>query len=133
MIGIRITGGTITGGVVIIEDCLIDGNFAGAAHGISDERTGGGKLYISNTTVRNVGSKGITIDPGVGSSAGQRIDATLDTVRAQNNSQFGATFCNSARVMINRSVFSGNTAAGIAVQALLAAGEVNISSMPAER
>ena len=35
--GIRITGGAVIGaGVVIIEDCLIDGNFGGAARGISD-------------------------------------------------------------------------------------------------
>jgi hypothetical protein len=128
VIGIRITGGTIAGGVVIIEDCLIDGNFAGAALGISDERTAGGKLFISNTTTRNTGAKGITIDPGAGTVAGQRIDATLDNVRAQNSSQFGATFGNSARVMINRSVFSGNTGAGIAVQGVLAAVEVNVSN-----
>jgi hypothetical protein len=56
LVGIRITGGSvITAGVVIIEDCLIDGEFAGNASGVFDERTGGGELYISNTTVRNVG------------------------------------------------------------------------------
>jgi hypothetical protein len=54
--GIRITGGAVvTGGAVFIEDCLIDGNFSGAARGISDERTGGGELFVSNTTVRNMG------------------------------------------------------------------------------
>src|SRR5712691_291067 len=63
--GIRITGGaTIAAGVVLIEDCLIDGNFGGNARGISDERTAGGELFISNTTVRNTGSTGITINPG---------------------------------------------------------------------
>ena len=62
--GIRITGGAvIAGGVVIIEDCLIDGNFAGFAAGILDERTGGGELHISNTTVRNTGATGIVIFP----------------------------------------------------------------------
>src|SRR5713101_3588949 len=63
--GIRITGGaTIAAGVVLIEDCLIDGNFAGAApRGISEERIGGGELYVSNTTVRNVGQAGIAIAP----------------------------------------------------------------------
>jgi hypothetical protein len=127
IIGIRITGGaTIAAGVVIIEDCLIDGNFAGSAHGISDERRGGGELFISNTTVRNVGSKGITIDPGAGTVAGQRIDVTLDNVRAQN-SGFGMTFGNNTRVMINRSVFSGNTI-GIAASTGLAAAEGNISN-----
>jgi hypothetical protein len=127
VIGVRITGGAvIAAGVVIIEDCLIDGNFAGSAHGISDERRGGGELYVSNTTVRNVGSKGITIDPGAGTVAGQRIDVTLDNVRAQN-SGFGMTFGNNTRVMINRSVFSGNNI-GIASSTGLAAAEGNISN-----
>jgi hypothetical protein len=48
LIGIRIIGGsTIVGGAVFIEDCLIDGNFGGAARGISEERTAGGKLFVS--------------------------------------------------------------------------------------
>jgi hypothetical protein len=29
---------------MIIEDCLIDGDFSGAARGVSEERTGGGEL-----------------------------------------------------------------------------------------
>lgn len=128
VIGIRVTGGaTIAAGVVVIEDCLIDGNFAGSARGISDERTGGGELYISNTTVRNTGSIGITINPSSGAAAGQRIEATLDNVRVENG-QLGATFGNNVRVMINRSVFSGNSLAGIAVGANFGSVEVNISN-----
>ena len=73
--GIRITGGAvIAAGTVLVEDCLIDGNFAGSARGISDERTGGGELYVSNTTVRNTGTFGIAISPAV---AGQRITSEL--------------------------------------------------------
>ncbi len=128
VIGIRIIGGaTIAAGVVVIEDCLIDGNFAGSARGISDERIGGGELYISDTTVRNTGSIGITINPSSGAVAGQRIDATLDNVRVQNG-QLGATFGNNVRAMINRSVFSGNSVAGIAVGANFGSVEVNISN-----
>src|SRR5262245_15238328 len=109
LIGIRITGGSvIAAGVVIIEDCLIDGNFGGAAFGISDERTAGGELYISHTTVRNTGENGIIINPGAGTVAGQRIDATFDNVRIQNAS-FGVGIGSNARVVINRSMFSGNT------------------------
>jgi hypothetical protein len=126
LVGIRITGGaTIAAGVVIIEDCLLDGNFGGSARGISDERVAGGKLLVSDTTIRNMGSKGLTIDPGAG-TAGQRIDATLDNVRMES-SGFGSTFGNNVRVMINRSVMSGN-GIGIAVQTTLAASEANISN-----
>jgi hypothetical protein len=51
---------------------------------------------------------------------------TLDNVRAQN-SGFGMTFGNNTRVMINRSVFSGNNI-GIASSTGLAAAEGNISN-----
>jgi Right handed beta helix region len=123
LIGIRITGGaTITAGVVIIEDCLIEGNFGGAGpRGISDERIGGGELYISNTTVRNVGQTGIVINPASGSI---RLNAALDNVRVYNAS-FGVAVAGSNRVMINRSIFSGHTGAGIIA---VTTAEVNLSN-----
>jgi hypothetical protein len=124
--GIRITGGSvIPAGVVIIEDCTIDGNFAGAARGISDERVTGGELYISNTTVRNTGTFGIAISSGV---AGQRIDATFDNVRVQNTANIGIFVGNNGRVLLNRVVVTGNTQIGIGVNGQLAAAEVNISN-----
>jgi hypothetical protein len=124
--GIRITGGAvIAAGVVIIEDCTIDGNFAGAARRISDERTAGGELYVSNTTVRNTGQNGIAITPAV---AGQRIDAAFDNVRVQNTNNIGILIGNNGRVIINRSVISGNFQIGIGVSALVAPGELNISN-----
>jgi hypothetical protein len=128
LIGIRITGGSvIAAGVVIIEDCLIDGNFGGAAFGISDERTAGGELYVSSTTVRNTGQNGIIVFPGAGSVAGQRIDATFDNVRVQNAS-FGVGIGSNARVVISRSVFSGNTNAGIVASGALAATELHVTT-----
>jgi hypothetical protein len=126
--GIRITGGSvIAAGVVIIEDCLIDGDFGGAASGINDERTAGGEIYISNTTVRNTGTIGITINPGLGSAAGQVIAAALDNVRVQN-SNTGIGIGSNGRVIINRAVVSGNSGAGIAAIGAFAAAEVNISN-----
>ena len=128
IIGVRITGGAvIAAGVVIIEDCLIDGNFAGAARGISDERTGGGELYVSNTTIRNTGGNGILINPGNGAVAGQRIDSTFDNIRI-TNSVLGLGIASNGRAVINRSVFSGNTNAGIVANGALAATEVNVTN-----
>jgi hypothetical protein len=124
--GIRITGGSvIAAGVVIIEDCLIDGVFAGSATGISDERTAGGELYISNTTVRNAGSLGIAINPP---AAGQRIDAAFDNVHVQNTNNHGIFIGNNGRAVINRSVISGNSSGGIVVSGLAAAAEANVSN-----
>jgi hypothetical protein len=127
LIGIRITGTTgSANSEVFIEQCLIDGDFGGTAIGISDERSGGGELYISDTTVRNASSVGIHIDPLAGTATGARIDASLDNVRAQN-SIFGISVSSAARVMISRSVFSGNTTAGIEANGPFAASEVNVS------
>ena len=124
--GIRITGGTvIAGGTVIVEDCLIDGAFAGTATGISDERTGGGELYVSNTTVRNTGGTGISISPP---AAGLRLDVTMDNVRVTNTNNIGILVGNNGRVMLNRSVISGNFQIGIGVSAIQAAAELNISN-----
>jgi hypothetical protein len=124
--GIRITGGTvIAAGVVIIEDCLIDGNFAGAARGIADERVGGGELYVSNTTIRNTGSIGIFVAPPTG--AGARLEVALDNMRVQN-SFIGIAMGSNVRALINRVVVSGNSLIGIAVGSPQAAVEANISN-----
>jgi hypothetical protein len=107
--GIRITGAASAGSAVFIEDTVIDGFFGAPGRGISDERSGGGELSISNTTVRNTGATGIVLVPASGAT---RLDATLDNVRVQNGN-FGIAVSGGARVIINRSVFSGNTQGGI--------------------
>jgi hypothetical protein len=109
LIGINITGVTnAENSAVFIEDCLIDGMFAGPMRGISDTRNFG-ELSISNTTVRNIGGTAIVIAPGDG---GRRIEATLDNVRVQN-ANLGIGIGKPARVLINRSLLSGNTTGGI--------------------
>ncbi|MBI4920517.1 MAG: right-handed parallel beta-helix repeat-containing protein [Devosia nanyangense] len=119
LIGIRILGAAgSAGSEVFIEDVLIDGNFGGTARGISDERTGGGELSISDTTVRNTGATGIAI------TGGARVDVAIDNVRVQN-SNFGVAVGNGAKVMINRSVFSGNTLGGIEADP---GGEINVDN-----
>lgn len=119
LIGIRIVGAAgSAGSEVFIEDVLIDGNFGGTARGISDERTGGGELSISDTTVRNTGATGIAI------TGGTRIDATIDNVRVQN-SNFGVAIGSGVKLMINRSVFSGNTLGGIESDP---GGEINVDN-----
>lgn len=125
--GIRITGTTgSANSKVFIEQSLIDGNFGGAStKGISDERTGGGELYISDTTVRNAGTFGIAVNPLNGTAAGARIDVSIDNVRSQN-SVAGFVAGSAVRAMVSRSVFSGNSGAGIEVSGPFATSEVNV-------
>jgi hypothetical protein len=77
--------------------------------------------------VRNTGQIGILINPAGGGVAGQRIDAAFDNVRVQN-SGFGIIIGNNARAMVNRSVFTGNSQAGIFGIGAFAAMEANISN-----
>ncbi|HHT0594676.1 TPA: hypothetical protein ACTXXA_003185 [Legionella anisa] len=62
LVGVNITTSSSANTKVFIEDCLIDGNFAGNARGIFDQRTGtNAQLSISNTTIRNMGSSGVSV------------------------------------------------------------------------
>jgi hypothetical protein len=110
--GVRITGGSvITGGVVVLEEMLIDGNFGGtSAHGVRDERTAGGELYVLNTTIRNNGGIGIVVAPAAGNSL---VHATIRNVRSLNNTNAGGFFSASSTAVLTDSEFSGNGNLGI--------------------
>lgn len=112
--GVRILGGTVTGGVVSIEESVIDGNFGGGARGITDERTGAGELYVTNTIIRNNGNTGIVVAPVSGTSA---VHASITGVESNNNGNNGIFVGNGAQATILDSVFSGNTNNGIDVEA----------------
>ena len=105
--GVRIIGANTATSTIFIENCRIDGNFGGSARGISDERTGGGELFVSDTGVRDTGGIGIAVTDTTGVN-----NVTLDNVRVQN-SNFGVAVGNNVKMMINRSVFTGNNLAGI--------------------
>jgi len=110
--GVRIIG-SVAGGVVVVEDCLIDGNFGGNARGISDERAVAGELYVLNTTIRNNGGSGVVVAPSAGTSG---VHATLWNVRALNNTNSGAFFAGGAQGVISESLFSGNGNNGVDVE-----------------
>jgi hypothetical protein len=122
--GIRITGGAvITAGVVIVEDCLIDGNFAGNARGISDERVNGRELYVANTTIRNTGSVGIlaAVEANFSNSAvSNNVTGILNsggttTIRLNNNDiSFNGTAITGATQSFRNNRITGNGAAGTA-------------------
>jgi hypothetical protein len=103
-VGVNITGPTATGTKVFIEDCLIDGNFGGTARGILDFRAAGGALVINNTTVRSMGSSGISVVPVSGSN-GPNVTITNSRVA---NCTFGVAVANGIKVTISGSVFVSN-------------------------
>ena len=100
--GVRILGSNLAGTSVVIENGRIDG-FTGSR--ISDERTNGGKLVVSDTTVRHTLASGIRIAAG----GVNRIDATLTNVRVHNSATAALTVNGGAKAMVSNSVFSGST------------------------
>ena len=90
--GVRIVSTNLAGTSVVIENSKIDG-FAG--RGISDERTNGGKLVVSDTTVRHTANSGIRIAAG----GVNRIDAALTNVRVHNSAVAALTFNGGAKAI----------------------------------
>ena len=122
--GIRITGGAASAGSeVFVEDCVIDGNFNSPGRGIEDVRSGGGKLIVTNTTVRNMSGTGIVVFP---SSGATRIDASIHNVRV-HNCGFGIVASSGARMSVSNSVISNNTNHGLGVEGPFGAAEMHVS------
>jgi hypothetical protein len=111
LIGFNLNGCAVDNGIsigaaaaVYIEDCVIE-NFA--QRGILDQRTSGGtKLVIKNTIVRNNGSAGIV------AGAAPRNSVVLENVQSIGNT-YGIAVASGNNVVINRSVMSENSGAGI--------------------
>ena len=89
---------------VIIEDSVIS-DFS--QQGINDARTTGGKLLIKNTVLRDNTLAGI-----VAAGTGGTNSVSIENVHSINNG-FGIATATGNRVSIVRSVFAGNTTAGI--------------------
>jgi len=98
--GVRILS-SLPGSSVVIENTNIDGF---TARGISDERTAGGKLVVTDTTISH------TTDSAIRVAAGgiNRIDATLTNVRIHNSAVAAFTVNGGAKAMVSNSVFSGS-------------------------
>ena len=125
---VKIQGGAASAGSeVSIEDCMMDGNQASVSpngRGISDLRSGGGKLFVGNTTIRNMGGTGIAVVPASGAT---KIDVSMNDVRIFNCA-FGVAIGSGTRVMANRVVVSGCTSAGFFAEGPSGASELNIDN-----
>jgi hypothetical protein len=111
-IGVRI----LAAAVVAIQDTVIT-QFA--QQGISDTRTGGGtKLFIENVTVsHNVGT-------GLNMAGGATNNVAMDNVYVLENAA-GMGTATGNNVAVKRSVFSGNSGAGIVADA---GGQVTVDN-----
>jgi hypothetical protein len=103
--GIRI----VNAAVVSLEDVLITDH---VARGVSDQRTTGGRLTLTNSILRNNGGSGLIVLPASGQT---RIDVAVDNVVSEGNG-WGMVFTNGARAMVARSLIANNPFAGIDVE-----------------
>jgi hypothetical protein len=91
---------------VSIEDCHIT-DFT--QNGIRDQRTTGGRLTVSNTTVRNCTSTGLLSNPSSGST---KIDSSISNLIAEGNGT-GVTVANGGLMSLTHCVVSNNTSNGL--------------------
>jgi hypothetical protein len=88
---------------VSIEDTVIS-DFS--QQGINDARSAGGKLFVRNSVIRDNTLAGIVVN------AATAHNASIENVHSLNNGQ-GLATGNLNKVSVVRSVFAGNTTAGI--------------------
>ena len=125
----------LSAAAVYIEGCIVS-DFSD--RGISDERSGSGSLFITDTIVRNSGSSNIVVLPGAstaitavldnvhaegsatnsgivfdGSAGGASIKGTVRESYATTNSAAGLFVAGTADVMVEGCVLSNNTGQGI--------------------
>jgi hypothetical protein len=98
-------GVNILSAAVVTLDNVVIMNFT--QQGVADTRTTPGKLFIRNSVIRNNAGVGIA----VGASGGTGM-ASVENTHAINN-LYGLASTNGNQIKITRSVFSGNSIAGI--------------------
>jgi hypothetical protein len=117
--GVRVISTSAANTIVYIENSVIT-DFSN--RGISFEATSGGKLFVTDTAVRNCGSSAVVIFPASGST---QISATLDNVRLLGNVSSGLVADNGSRVSISNSVVGGNLN-GVVAEASAGTSELNV-------
>lgn len=119
--GVRVASTSAANTVVYVENSIIT-DFSN--RGISFEATSGGKLYVTDTIVRNCGSSGVVIFPSSGSTL---ISASLHNVRLLGNGSSGLVADNGSRVSISNSIINGNLN-GVVAEATAGTAELNVSN-----
>ena len=119
--GVRVASTTAANTVVYVENSIIT-DFTN--RGISFEANSGGKLYVTDTTIRNCGASGVVVLPASGSTL---ISASLDNVRILGNGSSGLVADNGSRVSISNSMINGNVN-GLVAEASAGTAELNVSN-----
>lgn len=95
---------------VFVENCYIQGN---AGNGIDDTRPGGGFLEVSNSSVINNTSNGISVNPSAGST---QINVHISNCRIQGNGARGIFLGSNVKATVFESTITQNSTGGVFVQ-----------------
>jgi hypothetical protein len=119
--GVRVASTSAANTIVYVENSIIT-DFSN--RGISFEATSGGKLYVTDSTIRNCGASGVVVLPASGSTL---ISATLDNVRLLGNGSSGLVADSGSRVSISHSIVDGNLN-GVVAEASAGTAELNVQN-----
>jgi hypothetical protein len=125
---IRISGGAAAVGTeVFVEDCVLDGAQGNPGRGIEDFRQGGGLLTVSNTTIRNMGSAAMSVDPNGGlTGASGSIKVNVSGSRVANCG-FGLNFGSNVKAVIFDTTVTNVTNSGVfAIQNSAGTTEISV-------
>jgi hypothetical protein len=110
---------------VHIIDCVITGFGAGVARGINDVRIAGGKLFISNSIIRDNGQSGVVVLPASGSTA---IQVVVENCRLEGNGNAGLAASSGSRVTVSHTTAVGNVSFGLFADSPAGTSELNVES-----
>lgn len=111
---------------VYVERVQIFGNGGAdpSGRGISDTRTGGGQLFISDSIIRNNSQTGIVITPASGSTT---IDVSIRNTQIKSNGIHGITATSGAHVNISNSEIAGHSNLGLYLDEVMGDTQVSVT------
>jgi hypothetical protein len=109
----------LAGKALTIENCDI---FGFTTNGIDIAKADGGKAFVHNTVVQNVGQAGLSVQ-----STTTNTSVDIDTSRFDLGGTFGVIAGSFSRVTVSKSVASGNASAGFIASAGAGSAELNVT------
>jgi len=109
----------LAGKALTVENCDI---FGFTTNGIDIAKSDGGKAFVHNTVVQNVGQAGLSV---LSSTTNTVVD--VDSSRFDLGGTFGVFASNFSRVTVTNSIASGNGSAGFIASAGSGTAELNLT------
>ena len=109
----------LAGKALTVENCDI---FGFTTNGIDIAKADGGKAFVHNTVVQNVGQAGLSVQ-----STTTNTSVDIDTSRFDLGGTFGVIAGSFSRVTVSKSVASGNASAGFIASAGAGTAELNVT------